>query len=113
MPSSSSLGNYEYGTGISSGGNQPLSSGRKTNTYTNQANNFNSLRQLGGSLEANFQANIKASVNLNSEFQNSKKVQISNAEAESKRLVLAFESHIQSEITWALNTLSIFSCNTN
>jgi hypothetical protein len=68
---------------------------------------------MGGSMEANFQANIKASVNLNSEFQNSKKVQISNAEAESKRLVLAFESHIQSEITWALNTLSIFSCNTN
>lgn len=32
--------------------------------------------------------------------------------AESKRLVLAFESRIQTEITWALNTLLIFSCNT-
>jgi hypothetical protein len=32
--------------------------------------------------------------------------------AESKRLVLAFESRIQTEITWALNSLMIFSCNT-
>ena len=31
--------------------------------------------------------------------------------AESKRLVLAFESRVPSEINWALNTLSIFSCN--
>lgn len=28
-------------------------------------------------------------------------------------MVLAFESRIQSEITWALNTLLILSCNTN
>lgn len=33
--------------------------------------------------------------------------------AETKRLVLAFESRIQSEITWALNTLLILSCNTS
>jgi len=32
--------------------------------------------------------------------------------AESKRLVLAFESRVTKEITWALNTLMIFSCNT-
>ena len=32
--------------------------------------------------------------------------------AESKRLVLAFESRVTAEITWALNTLMIFSCNT-
>ena len=32
--------------------------------------------------------------------------------AESKRLVLAFESRVTTEINWALNTLMIFSCNT-
>ena len=31
--------------------------------------------------------------------------------AESKRLVLSFESRVTSEINWALNTLMIFSCN--
>lgn len=40
------------------------------------------------------------------------KVQLSQTEAESKRLVLAFESRIVSEINWALNTLAIYSCNT-
>lgn len=40
------------------------------------------------------------------------KVQLSQTEAESKRLVLAFESRIVSEINWALNTLVIYSCNT-
>lgn len=34
-------------------------------------------------------------------------------EAESKRLVLAFESRASQEINWALNTLVIYSCNTN
>jgi len=34
------------------------------------------------------------------------------AVAEYKRLVLAFESRVTSEITWALNTLTIFSTNT-
>ena len=32
--------------------------------------------------------------------------------AESKRLVLSFESRVTTEINWALNTLMIFSCNT-
>ena len=32
--------------------------------------------------------------------------------AESKRLVLAFESRVTAEIIWALNTLMMFSCNT-
>jgi hypothetical protein len=42
-----------------------------------------------------------------------KKVKLSMIEAESKRLVLAFESRITKEINWALNCLAIFSCNTN
>jgi hypothetical protein len=40
-------------------------------------------------------------------------VRLSQIEAESKRLVLAFESRISREINWALNTLVIFSCNTS
>jgi len=39
-------------------------------------------------------------------------VKLSYTVAESKRLVLAFESRVTREITWALNTLMIFSCNT-
>lgn len=54
-----------------------------------------------------------ASVNPNSKYQITKKVKLSQIEAESKRLVLAFESRITKEINWALNTLAIFSCNTN
>ena len=42
-----------------------------------------------------------------------KSVRLSQIEAESKRLVLAFESRISLEINWALNTLAIFSCNTS
>lgn len=37
---------------------------------------------------------------------------MSSTEAESKRLVLAFESRQLSELNWALNTLALFSCNT-
>jgi hypothetical protein len=40
-------------------------------------------------------------------------VRLSQIEAESKRLVLAFESRMTNEINWALNTLAIFSCNTS
>ena len=40
-------------------------------------------------------------------------VKLSQIEAESKRLVLAFESRMSTEINWALNTLAIFSCNTS
>ena len=36
---------------------------------------------------------------------------MSNTEAEAKRLYLAFESRQISELNWALNTLTIFSCN--
>jgi len=32
-------------------------------------------------------------------------------EVETKRIVLAFESWIPEEVTWAINTLAIFSCN--
>lgn len=39
-------------------------------------------------------------------------MKLSHTMVESKRLVLAFESRITREITWALNTLMIFSCNT-
>jgi len=53
-----------------------------------------------------------ASVNLASKFSESHPVKLSYTQAESKRLVLAFESRVPSEITWALNTLTIFSCNT-
>lgn len=54
-----------------------------------------------------------ASVNPNSKYSIVKKVRISQLEAESKRLVLAFESRVTKEINWAVNTLAIFSCNTN
>ena len=53
-----------------------------------------------------------ASVNLHLKNLNSHPVHIQNTEAESKRLALAFESRIPTEITWALNTLCVFSCNT-
>jgi RNase H-fold protein (predicted Holliday junction resolvase) len=57
-----------------------------------------------------------ASVNQNSHKNPSqiiKSVKLSQIEAESKRLVLAFESRLTKEINWALNTLAIFSCNTS
>ena len=57
-----------------------------------------------------------ASVNQNSHknpHQVIKSVRLSQIEAESKRLVLAFESRLTKEINWALNTLAIFSCNTS
>lgn len=50
-------------------------------------------------------------LNLKSKSFIQRKVRLSQTEAESKRLVLAFESRIPNEITWALNTLCIFSCN--
>jgi len=40
-------------------------------------------------------------------------VRVTHTFAESKRLVLAFESRVPSEINWALNTLAIFSCCVN
>jgi len=40
-------------------------------------------------------------------------VKLSQLEAESKRLVLAFESRLTKELNWALNTLALFSCNTS
>lgn len=40
-------------------------------------------------------------------------MRLSHIEAESKRLVLAFESRLTKEINWALNTLALFSCNTS
>lgn len=55
-----------------------------------------------------------ASVNAQSTFTDQTlPVSLTYTLTESKRLVLAFESRIQSEITWALNTLLILSCNTN
>ena len=48
-------------------------------------------------------------LNLKSKSFIQKKIRLSQTEAESKRLVLAFESRIPREITWALNTLCIFS----
>lgn len=65
----------------------------------------------GGSIYTTGSA-MAASVNFNSKYSTVKKVNLSYTEAESKRLVLAFESRTQSEIIWALNTLAIFSCNT-
>lgn len=54
---------------------------------------------------------MAASVNPASKFSESLPVRLTHTLAESKRLVLAFESRVSSEINWALNTLSIFSCN--
>jgi hypothetical protein len=53
------------------------------------------------------------SVNINSLNNYTLKVQLSQTEAESKRLILAFESRQTHEINWALNTLAIYSCNTS
>lgn len=52
-----------------------------------------------------------ASVNMKAKSYITRKIRLSQTEAESKRLVLAFESRIPSEVKWALNTLCIFSCN--
>lgn len=54
---------------------------------------------------------MAASVNPASKFSESLPVRLTHTLAESKRLVLAFESRVSFEINWALNTLSIFSCN--
>lgn len=53
-----------------------------------------------------------ANVNLNSAFSDVHPVKLTFTLAEQKRIVLAFESRMNSEIVWALNTLTIFSCNT-
>jgi hypothetical protein len=42
-----------------------------------------------------------------------KKIRLFNAIPDMRRIVLAFESHITSEIVWALNILTLFSANTN
>lgn len=55
--------------------------------------------------------NYVASVNAASKNAVTKRVKVEQTTVESKRLVLAFESHLSAEINWALNTLSIFSCN--
>lgn len=54
-----------------------------------------------------------ANVNHRAKDNYTMKVQLSQTEAESKRLALAFESRIVGEINWALNTLVIYSCNTS
>ena len=54
-----------------------------------------------------------ADVNPKSKHSLIKKIHLGSMIAESKRLVLAFESHIQREVNWALNVLSVFSCNVN
>jgi hypothetical protein len=54
-----------------------------------------------------------SSLNWNAKDNFTVKVQLSQTEAESKRLVLAFESRQTTEINWALNTLAIYSCNTS
>jgi hypothetical protein len=60
------------------------------------------------------QPTAAASVNINSSFTDQAlPVTLTYSLAETKRLVLAFESRIKSEITWALNTLLILSCNTS
>ena len=40
-----------------------------------------------------------------------KKVRLLNAVPDMRKVVLAFESHVTSEIVWALNTLLLFSSN--
>ena len=59
------------------------------------------------------QTSTAASLNYKSKNNYTLKVQLSQTEAESKRMALAFESRQTSEINWALNTLAIFSCNAN
>ena len=54
---------------------------------------------------------MAANVNPASKFSETLPVRLTHTLAESKRLVLAFESRVPSEINWALNTLTIFSCN--
>lgn len=59
------------------------------------------------------QLSTAASVNHKAKNNYTLKVQLAQTEAESKRLVLAFESRQTTEINWALNTLAIYSCNTS
>ena len=54
---------------------------------------------------------MAANVNPASKFSETLPVRLTHTLAESKRLVLAFESRVPTEINWALNTLAIFSCN--
>ena len=74
----------------------------------------------GGDIQIHQQQQVQlhptsaASVNFQSSFTDQNlPVTLTYTFAESKRLVLAFESRIQGEITWALNTLLILSCNTS
>lgn len=89
-------------------GNPPPGVRPTTATMNFMASNFGNENNVPVS-----QPMTAASVNLNSKFSVPYRVKLSSTKAESKRLVLAFESRIPSEINWALNTLAIFSCNTN
>ncbi len=55
--------------------------------------------------------NYVASVNTGSKNAVPKRLRLAKTVVESKRLVLAFESHLVREVNWALNVLTIFSCN--
>jgi len=55
--------------------------------------------------------NYVASVNTASRNAAPKKVKLEQTTVESKRLVLAFESHVLQEVNWALNIMTVFSCN--
>lgn len=74
-----------------------------TDEVKDQASLFHQISQLSTAASLNFKAKDNFSV----------KVHLSQTEAESKRLVLAFESRQTTEINWALNTLAIYSCNTS
>ena len=70
------------------------------------------IGQMTGSYAGGFNINqMTASANTEIEHLNTKVIRLTTAKAETKRLVLAFESRIPQEITWALNTLTVFSCN--
>lgn len=56
---------------------------------------------------------ITSCINTELKDLNTKRVWLSMTEVETKRIVLAFESRIPGEITWAINTLAIFSCNSS
>ena len=55
------------------------------------------------------ETSMAASINQSMKNNISRKVKISNFITETKRLVLAFESHMEGEIKWAINVLLIFS----
>lgn len=56
---------------------------------------------------------IKVNWQGNKEKVSYKKINITNTTPDLKRVVLAFESHNNNEILWALNVMSLFSSNTN